>query len=133
VATPPSWSLLAVAGAHLTGQPANGQLAELGGRLHSRARTAGGYRMFRVPGPFPRPGLVRTGDGPAEGVEVEVWELPTASLGTLLSLVDPPLHLGPLAIDDGTSVAGFLADSGCADAAHDITSHGGWRAYLASR
>jgi allophanate hydrolase len=128
-----NWSLVAVAGAHLTGQPANGQLVDLGGRLHARARTAGGYRMFRVPGPFPRPGLVHTGDGRAAGIDVEVWELPTAGVGALVSLVAPPLHLGPLALDDGTSVAGFLADSACARAEHDITEHGGWRAYLAGQ
>jgi len=129
---PPDWSLLAVAGAHLTGQPANGQLVELGGRLHSRARTAGGYRMYRVPGPFPRPGLIHTGDGPAGGIEVEVWELPTAGIVTMMSLVDPPLHLGPLTLDDGSRVTGFLADTRCANATDDITAHGSWRAHLTS-
>lgn len=128
--TAPNWSLLAVAGAHLTGQPANAELVELGGRLHSRAHTAGGYRMYRVPGPFPRPGLVHTGDGPADGIEVEVWELPTAGLATLLSLVDPPLHLGPVTLDDGCCVTGFLTDTGSVDTTDDITHYGGWRAYL---
>ena len=53
-------SLVAVAGAHLTGgaaEPPAGRRSA--GGCTARARTAGGYRMYRVPGPLPRPGLVR--------------------------------------------------------------------------
>ncbi len=126
-------TLLAVAGAHLTGQPANPDLVELGGRLYARARTAAGYRMFTVPGPFPRPGLVHTGDGPADGIEVEVWDVPLESLGRLVERIAEPLHLGPLTLDDGQTVPGFLADRTCAITTADITSAGGWRAHLAVR
>jgi allophanate hydrolase len=124
-------TLLAVAGAHLTGQPANPDLVELGGRLHARARTAGGYRMFTVPGPFPRPGLVHTGDGPVAGIEVEVWDLPLDGVGRLVSMIAEPLHLGPLTLDDGQTVTAFVADRTCAIATADITAAGGWRAHLA--
>jgi allophanate hydrolase len=124
-------SLVAVAGAHLTGEPHNGQLVRLGGTLHARARTAAGYRMYRVPGPFPRPGLVRGAGGPADGIEVEVWDLPVSGMGSLLPTVAAPLALGPVELDDGTAVTGFLADPTGIDPAADITSFGGWRAYLA--
>jgi allophanate hydrolase len=75
---------------------------ELGGRLHSRARTAGGYRMYRVPGPFPRPGLVQTGDGPPRGFEVELWQLPYGGLGRLLPQIAAPRALGAQQLADGT-------------------------------
>ncbi|WP_448627627.1 allophanate hydrolase [Geodermatophilus sp. URMC 64] len=133
VEPPPVRSLVAVAGAHLTGEPLNPQLVALGGRLHARARTAGGYRMYRVPGPLPRPGLVRDAGGPAEGLEVEVWDLPAAGLGELLPTVAAPLALGPVELDDGSVVPGFLTDPGGVDAAADITAHGGWRAYRQAR
>jgi allophanate hydrolase len=123
--------LVAVAGAHLTGQPANAELVRLGGILHSRARTATGYRMYTVDGLFPRPGLVR-GEGPG-GIEVEVWDLSPAAVGDLVATIAAPLHLGPLVLDDGASVLGFVADSACADPTRDITGHGGWRSYLARR
>ncbi|HSY15107.1 MAG TPA: allophanate hydrolase [Jatrophihabitantaceae bacterium] len=133
-------TLLAVAGAHLTGQPLNGQLVELGGRLHSRARTASGYRMYRVPGPLPRPGLVNSGDGPAGGIELELWDVPHQGLGLLLPSIAAPLGLGPVTLDDGRSVTGFVAiadhsdRSGAASAdrhgSEDISRFGGWRAYL---
>ncbi|MDT7597600.1 MAG: allophanate hydrolase [Pseudonocardiales bacterium] len=123
-------TLLAVAGAHLTGQPLNAALVELGGRLHCRARTAAGYRMYAVPGPIPRPGLVRTGDGPADGIELEIWHLPHQGLGLLLPTVSPPLGLGQIELDDGRWVTGFICDSLRTVSAEDITSYRGWRAYL---
>ena len=126
-------SLLAVAGAHLTGEPLNGLLVALGGRLHARARTAGGYRMYEVPGPLPRPGLVRDAGGPAGGLEVEVWDLPAGGLGELLPTVAAPLALGPVELDDGSVVPGFLTDPAGVDPAADITAAGGWRAHRAGR
>lgn len=129
---PVTRTLLAVAGAHLTGQPANADLVRLGGVLHSRARTGPGYRMYTVDGPFPRPGLLATGDGPAAGIELEVWDLPQAAIGALLPIPEP-LHLGPVTLDDGSTALGFVADTSCTDPTRDITAHGGWRAYLAAR
>jgi allophanate hydrolase len=107
-------------------------LVELGGRLHARTRTADGYRMYCVPGPLPRPGLVR-GDGPAGGIEVEIWDVPQQGIGILLTTIDAPLSLGQVVLDDGGVVAGFVADPTGLGADDDITSFGGWRAYLAGR
>jgi len=98
--------------------------------LHARGRTAGGYRLIEVPGPFPRPGLVRDPAGPPDGIEVEVWDLPAGGLGELLARIAPPLALGQVELDDGRSVTGFVATD--VDPADDITAYGGWRAYLAA-
>ncbi|GAA4699076.1 allophanate hydrolase [Phytohabitans rumicis] len=126
---PPGSTLLAVAGAHLSGLPLNHQLVGGGARLAFRARTAAGYRLYRLPGPgLPRPGLVRTGDGPAGGIAVEVWQVPHQAVGQLLDTLPGPLGLGGITLDDGTTVAGFLAaEHGVRDAT-DITASGGWRA-----
>lgn len=130
VQLPSHRALLAVAGAHLTGEPLNPGLVELGGRLHSRARTAGGYRMYRVPGPLPRPGLVRN-DGPSDGIEVEVWDVPHQGIGVLLGTIAAPLGLGQVVLDDASVVLGFVADATGLGPAEDITPYQGWRAYLA--
>src|SRR4051794_14142148 len=132
VPPPPSRTLLAVAGAHLTGQPRNVDLVSLGGRLAFRARTAPGYRMYAVPGPFPRPGLL-PGDGASAGIEVEVWDVPPFALEALRPSIAPPLTLGPLRLDDGSEVIGFVAEPSAADPTTDITVYGSWRAYLAGR
>jgi allophanate hydrolase len=124
--------LLAVAGAHLSGQPLNDQLVRRGARLAFTARTTSSYRMYLVDGP--RPGLTRTlrepdgRDGP--GIEVEVWRLPTAELGGFAATIDPPLAIGPLELSDGQQVLGFVCTADAADPARDITDSGGWRAYL---
>ncbi|MFC0531286.1 allophanate hydrolase [Phytohabitans kaempferiae] len=124
-------TLLAVAGAHLSGLPLNGELLAAGGRLEFRARTAPGYRLYRLSGPgVPRPGLVRTGDGPAGGIAVEVWQVPHQAVGLLLETVPAPLGLGRIALDDGTAVVGFLAAEHGVRDARDVTAAGGWRAAL---
>lgn len=59
-----------------------------------------------------------------------------APLGTLLGQIAPPLALGPITLDDGTVVPGFVAQHPVADAgtdAEDITAFGGWRAFRAAR
>jgi allophanate hydrolase len=126
----PGWTELAVCGAHLSGLPLNGDLLRTGGRLRYRARTAGGYRLFRLPGAgLPRPGLVPTGDGPADGIAIEVWTLPQQAVGALLATIPAPLGLGRVALDDGREVTGFLAGPE-ALAGTDISGYGGWRGYL---
>jgi allophanate hydrolase len=127
--------LLAVAGAHLSGQPLNHDLLHLGGRLAFTARTAASYRMFEIPGPIPRPGLTRRGDAHAEegdGIEVEVWRLPASGMAGLLASVLPPLAVGPMDLADGSQVLGFLCTTDASDAGRDITSFGGWRSFLAA-
>jgi allophanate hydrolase len=127
----PGTVLLAVAGAHLSGLPLNPQLVALGGRLQRRARTAAGYRLYALPGPgVPRPGLLRTGDGPEQGIAVEVWEVPAQGLGQFLDAVPPPLGFGHVQLAGGEQVVGFLAEAAGVDGARDVSASGGWRAYL---
>ncbi len=134
-APPPGWTRLAVCGAHLSGLPLSADLVRLGATLHTRTRTAPGYRMVRLPGPgLPRPGLLPDGDGPPGGIAVEVWELPHQAVAALLETVPAPLSLGRLRLADGGDVAGFLATGpNGLPGAEDISGYGGWRGYLASR
>lgn len=131
-ATPAGETLLAVAGAHLSGLPLNGQLLSLGARLRSRTRTAPGYRLYRLPGDgIARPGLARTGDGPQAGIAVELWQLDHRAVGALLDTVPAPLGFGRLALADGSDVLGFALQGQVPAAALDVTEYGGWREYLA--
>jgi allophanate hydrolase len=124
---------VAVVGAHLSGMALNPQLVSLGGALVRRDRTSAAYRLFRLPGPgVARPGLVRTGDGPVEGLPVEVWELPLQGYAQLQTMVPAPLGFGRLELLGGTSVHGFLCEAAGVTGAEDITAHGGWRRYLAT-
>ena len=124
---------LAVVGAHLSGQPLNGQLVERKARLIETARTAGGYRLYALPETSPpKPGLVYDGSGPG-GIEVEIWELDDAAFGSFVAAIPGPLSIGTVKLADGRTVKGFLCEAHAAHGAEDITAFGGWRAWLASR
>jgi len=123
---------LAVVGAHLSGLPLNGQLLERGARLRARTSTAPHYRLYALPGTTPpKPGLLRT-PGSGQAIEIEVWDMPRARLGSFLALIASPLGLGSIELTDGTQVHGFLCEPFALEGARDISHFGGWRAYLAS-
>lgn len=123
---------IAVVGAHMSGLPLNAELTSRGGRFLRSAATAPDYRFHAVAGgPPARPGLVRA--TPGASVALEVWALPSAAFGDFLAGVPAPLSIGTVALDDGTSVKGFLVEAAGLEGALDITHHGGWRAYLAAQ
>ena len=114
-------------GAHMAGLPLNGQVTALGGRFLRVARTAPGYRLFALGS---RPGLVRARPGEEGGqVSGEVWALPTTGVGALLAQVLPPLGFGTVQLEDGPCL-GFLAEAAGVARTLEITSVGGWRAFL---
>jgi allophanate hydrolase len=124
---------LAVVGAHLSGQPLNGQLLELGARFGETARTASTYRLFELPDAEPaKPGLVGGGAPRGRGIEVEIWQLATEAFGRLVAHVPPPLAIGTITLDDGRRVKGFICEADAVEGAREITVHGGWRAYRAT-
>ncbi|MCW4385378.1 allophanate hydrolase [Salinibacterium sp. SYSU T00001] len=121
-----------VVGAHLEGQPLNHQLVAAGGRFRARVRTAPSYRLHALPTVPPKPGLRRVDEG-GTSIEGEVWTLPASGFGNFVAALPQPMAIGQVLLDDGTSVAGFLAEPVALEGTDDISSHGGWRAYLASR
>ncbi|WP_158861687.1 allophanate hydrolase [Leifsonia sp. AG29] len=121
---------LAVFGAHLRGQPLNGQLVDAGARFLGEIRTAPEYRLFALATDPPKPGLVPARDGAS--ISGELWRISTAALGTLLGALPAPMTLGPTRLSDGRSVVGFGCTADALTGAHDITATGGWRDYLAS-
>ncbi|MEU9168261.1 allophanate hydrolase [Streptomyces sp. NPDC048420] len=122
---------LAVVGAHLTGQPLNPQLLSLGARLDRTTTTAPVYRLHALRTTPPKPGLEHVGEDGAE-IEVEIWKMPAAGLGRLLSTLPRPMTLGSVQLADGTEVPGFLCEPSALTDAKDITSYGGWRSYLST-
>jgi allophanate hydrolase len=125
--------LMAVVGAHLTGEPLNWQLTQRGGRLVRTCRTSENYRFYALKGTTPpKPGLLRVPGFKGPGIEIEVWALPANTVGTFVDGVPPPLSIGTLILDDGTLVMGFLVEPAAIEDAVEITGFGGWRVYLKS-
>ncbi|WP_277053065.1 allophanate hydrolase [Zestomonas thermotolerans] len=125
-------SRIVVCGAHLEGLPLNWQLVQRGGRLVEATVSAPHYRLFALAGgPVKRPGMVRTHDGVA--IAVEVWELPSAELGSFLEGIPAPLGLGKVQLQDGRWETGFICEGSGIEGALDISRWGGWRAWLQSQ
>jgi allophanate hydrolase len=123
---------LAVVGAHLSGMPLNGDLRSAGARLIERGTTAPHYRLFALPGTRPpKPGLLRVKNGAGAAIEIEVWALSERAFGRFVAAVPPPLSIGTLELDGGRLVKGFLVESEAIEGARDISSFGGWRAFMA--
>jgi allophanate hydrolase len=123
---------VAVVGAHLSGMPLHWQLTSRGARLVRCATTAAAYRLYAMADQaLPKPALIHVG---AEGaaIEVEVYELPMALFGGFVAEVAAPLAIGAVTLADGSQVKGFVAEPRAREGALDITSLGGWRAYIAS-
>jgi allophanate hydrolase len=128
----PAYADLVVVGAHLSGQPLNGELLRRGGTLVGPVSTAAAYRLWALDTSPPKPGLlrVRTGGAPVRG---EHWRLPVAAFGALVAGLPAPMTIGSVELDDGRELPGFLVEASAVDDVRDITSHGGWREYLAYR
>ncbi|MCM2293637.1 allophanate hydrolase [Allorhizobium sp. BGMRC 0089] len=125
---------IVVVGAHLTGMPLNHELTGPGGFLVRRCRTAADYRLFALPNTTPpKPGLLREPGFAGPGLEVEVWKLPAAAFGRFTAQIPAPLGIGKVTLEDGEQVSGFLCEAHALQGAEDVTAHGGWRAYIASR
>jgi len=124
---------LVVAGHHLSGQPRSADLVGHGGVRTASTATAPVYRLLRLGGAEPVPGLLRVPTG-GSAIEVESWTLPASVLAELLCAAAPAVCLGRVELADGSCEIGFVADAAAANdrAAVDITRYGGWRAYLAA-
>lgn len=124
---------IAVVGAHLSGMPLNDELVQLGGRFLNATATAPDYRLFALGGAQPRPGLLRVAAGTGTAIDLETWALPAEGFGRFVATVPPPLSIGTIALSDGTAVKGFLVEAQGAAGARDISSFGGWRAFMSAQ
>ena len=122
-----------VVGAHLAGQPLNHQLTNRRAVLRRLTTTSADYRLYALAGTVPpKPGLVRVADGGAS-IEVELWAVTPADLGSFLLDVPPPLAIGSVELADGSWWKGFVCEPLALAGATDITHTGGWRRHLAEK
>jgi allophanate hydrolase len=141
VVAAPDAVTVVVVGHHLAGQPRSADLVQRGAVLLQRTRTAPEYRLLRTGSTDAGGGtdagvpvLVPARDGVA--IEVETWSVPASAVTGVLAGSSPSVALGRVRLADGRTEIGFVADPSVFTspaAPEDISSHGGWRAYLATR
>lgn len=123
---------LAVAGAHLSGQPLNHELVSRGARRIESTKTAAEYRLYALDTVPAKPGLVHAPGEVAHAIEVEIWELTEAAFGDFVAHVPAPMTIGMTRLADGSLVKGFSCEPHALTGAREISQFGSWRAFRAS-
>jgi allophanate hydrolase len=121
---------IAVVGAHLSGMALNGELQALGGRLLEESITAPDYRLYALDTTPPKPGMLRIAPGTGTAIKLELWALSAAAFGKFVAAIPPPLSIGTIRLVDGRGVKGFIVEPAAVGGARDISSYGGWRAFV---
>jgi hypothetical protein len=122
--------LLAVNGTLMRGLPLNANLLAVGATFVREAKTAPIYRLWSINDVYPA--MLRMSSGGAS-ITVEVWAVPPAGLATLLLKEPPGLSMGRVWLFDGEETLGVLGEPALCEGMREITAHGGWREYLATR
>lgn len=134
IAVSPTRIPLVVCGAHLEGLALHWQLADRGAVLRAKTTTSPCYRLFAMPAGDdipPRPAMIHDAEHGA-AIEVEVWELEPAAFGDFVSKIPAPLGVGKVTLASGEQVPGFIAEPRATAGSVEITSFGGWKAWLAN-
>jgi allophanate hydrolase len=77
--------------------------------------------------------MLRVEPGKGSAISLEIWSLPPAAFGEFVAAIPAPLSIGSIRLADGRSVKGFIVEAAGVEGARDISSFGGWRAYMAEK
>jgi allophanate hydrolase len=124
---------IVVVGAHLSGMALNHELTDANARFLRATTTQPDYRLFALAGGPPRrPGLLRVDPQKGFSIAVEVWAMPADQFGRFVARIPAPLGFAKIKLADGTAPSGFIAEAIGVEGAEDISSLGGWRAYMSA-
>jgi allophanate hydrolase len=119
--------LFVIYGTFMRGQPGHANLE--GTRFVEPVETAPHYRLFEVDGRWPA--LLEDEDGVA--IAAELYEIEPAHLARLAEIEPPGWNRTPVELADGRTVEAFVGDPKLRSRGTDVSEHGGWAAYRASR
>jgi allophanate hydrolase len=114
-------------GTFMSGQPGHGSLE--GARFREAVQTASRYRLFEVDDRWPA--LIEDGDGVA--VAAELYEIDEPHLARLAELEPPGWDRAPIELADGRRAEAFIGSPELRRRGRDVSEHGGWAAYRATR
>ncbi len=119
--------LFVIYGTFMRGQPGHANLD--GARFLEPVETAPRYRLFEVDGRWPA--LIE--DETGVPIAAELYEIDEPHLARLAELEPPGWNRAAIELADGRSAEAFLGDQALRPRGHDVSAHGGWAAYRASR
>ena len=121
--------LLAVNGTLMRGLELNPNMLAVGATFVRDDATVPAYRLFSIGDRHP--GMFRVASGGVP-VAVEVWSVPRDGLASILLKEPPGLSIGKVSLLSGEETLGVLAEPILCEGQREITSFGGWRAYIAA-
>jgi gamma-glutamylcyclotransferase (GGCT)/AIG2-like uncharacterized protein YtfP len=121
---------LAVNGTLMRGLKLNANMIDAGATFVREAATTPAYRLWSIDDRHPA--MIRVASG-GVSVAVEVWAVPPEGLAKILLQEPPGLCIGKVRLSDGEELLGVLGEPLLCEGQREITQHGGWRAYVASR
>ena len=121
---------LAVNGTLMRGLELNANLINAGATFVRETATAPTYRLWSIDDRHPA--MIRVASR-GRAIAVEVWAVPPEGLASILLQEPPGLCIGKVKLAEGEEVLGVLGEPLLVEAQREITSHGGWRAYLAAK
>ena len=121
---------LAVNGTLMRGLELNPNMIDAGATFVREAATVPAYRLWSINDRHPA--MIRVASGGAS-VAVEVWAVSPEGLAQILLQEPPGLCIGKIRLSDGEDMLGVLGEPLLCEGQREITQHGGWRAYFASK
>ncbi len=120
---------LAVNGTLMKGLSLNPNMLNVGSTFEREAKTEPSYRIWSIDDDYPA--MIKVKEG-GVSVALEVWNVPLAGLGIILSQEPPGLAIGKLTLEDNEEVLGVIGEPLTVEGKKEITQYGGWRAYQAA-
>ena len=121
---------LAVNGTLMRGFELNPNMIDAGATFVRETATVPAYRLWSINDRHPA--MIRVASG-GVSVAVEVWAVSPEGLAQILLQEPPGLCIGKVSLSDGEEVLGVLGEPLLCEGQREITQHGGWRAYIASK
>ena len=123
-------TLLAVNGTLMRGLELNPNLHKVGATFVREDATDACYRLWSIDDRHPA--MQRT-PGQGAHIALELWDVPLDGLAHVLLSEPPGLAIGKVLLKDQSIVLGVLGEPFLCEGKREITSYGGWRAYVARR
>jgi len=122
--------LLAVNGTLMRGLKLSANMAAAGATFRRETATEPAYRLWTINDEHPA--MIRVSDGTGVKIAVEVWSVPVDGVASILLKEPPGLSIGKVRLEDGTTVLGVIGEPALVEGQREISSYGGWRAYIAA-
>ena len=122
---------LAVNGTLLRGLELHQNLVAVNATFIGETKTSESYRIWSIDDVYPAMLRVQTGGA---RVSVETYKISAEGIAKVLSQDPPGLSIGKVTLVSGLSCLGVLGEPVLIhERGKEITQHGGWREYLASK